>query len=866
MNSRSLSGREELASASAPWAILAFLFAGSGCAGLIYEVVWFQMLQLVIGSTAVSLGVLLGAFMGGLCLGSLMFPRLLRRWSQPLRLWALLELLIAVLGLVVLLLIPPLSRFYTALAPGGLIGLLLRGTLCGVCLLPPTILMGATLPAIARVGESNQRAMSRVGLAYGANTLGAMLGALAAGFVLLRLFNIYTATCAAAALNTVIGLVGVGLKSSDPLAETLKKNQFIPRVRDHWPVYLILALSGACALGAEVSWTRLLSLMLGSTTYTFSLILAVFLVGLGLGSSVGALLGTRSESPGRALGWCQLLLVPAIAWAAFMLTRSLPYWPVNSLASKSIWFDFQLDLLRCLWALLPATCLWGASFPLGLAAVAGPGQDPARLVGRLYAANTIGAIAGAVGASIFLVPALGSQHLQQLLIVVSGAAALLVPISRSASAGSGTGGLESGLPRQAPGTDSTSELPRERTASARKTAAPVRQRSPGGWLRVPEVAFVLAVIALAALATWSVPRVPWELIAYGRYLPMKTEMGKLLFVAEGMNASVAVTEMESGVRNFHVSGKIEASTDQQDMRLQRMLGHIPALFHPDPRSVLVVGCGAGVTAGSFLTHPGIERITLCEIEPLIPKAVARYFGEENYDVVQDPRVRLVYDDARHFIVTTREKFDVITSDPIHPWVKGAAALYTKEYFELCKKHLNPGGLVTQWVPLYESDLATVKSEIATFFKVFPEGTLWSNDDMGEGYDLVLLGQVEPLEVDVEALQRRLNRPDHKAVAQSLRDVGFRSAFGLVANYAGQARDLGPWLRNAQINHDRDLRLQYLAGLGLNYNQSDWIYTDLSSYRRFPQAIFVGAGVWNDSLKRALEQPKKPSGTGSHPKR
>ena len=345
-------------------------------------------------------------------------------------------------------------------------------------------------------------------------------------------------------------------------------------------------------------------------------------------------------------------------------------------------------------------------------------------------------------------------------------------------------------------------------------------------------------------------------MAFGRYLPAKSDLGRVLYVGEGMNASVAVTEFGGGVRNFHVSGKIEASTDPRDMRLQRMLAHLPALFHPDPRSVLVVGCGAGITAGSFLNHPGIDRITLCEIEPLIPKVVARYFGEENYDVVKDPRVRLIYDDARHYILTVRDKFDVITSDPIHPYVKGAANLYTKDYFELCKRHLNPGGLVTQWVPLYESNMATVKSEIATFFEVFPEGTLWSNDTMEEGYDLVLLGQVEPLEVDLATMQQRLNRADHQMAAQSLRDLGFRSAFSLVATYAGQARDLRPWLKDAEINGDGDLRLQYLAGMGLNINESDLIYTDLSLYRRFPEEIFVGTNVWSDALRQAIE-PRKP---------
>ncbi|HVV70646.1 MAG TPA: fused MFS/spermidine synthase, partial [Verrucomicrobiae bacterium] len=523
-----------------------------------------------------------------------------------------------------------------------------------------------------------------------------------------------------------------------------------------------------------------------------------------------------------ALGICQLLLCLAIAWAAFMLAKSLPYWPISPNLSKNVWFNFQLDFVRCLWAILPAACLWGASFPLALAAAGGDGQDPARSVGSLYAANTVGAIIGALGTSILLIAWLGTQQAQRVLIGLSAVAGFSTLLWAAPPTSI-----------EAPGT-----RPPGRSRFRRATAIPV-----------------LLLGGAAATLVWSVPALPWALVAYGRYLPGKSDLGTPLYVGEGMNASVAVTELDTGVRNFHVSGKIEASSDPRDMCLQRMLGHIPALFHGEPHSVLVVGCGAGVTAGSFLVHPSVEHVTLCEIEPLIPRVVAHYFGEENYNVVDDPRVRLIYDDARHFILTTHQRYDIITSDPIHPWVKGAAALYTREYFELCKAHLNPGGMVTQWVPLYESNLAAVRSEIATFFEVFPEGTIWSNDDMGEGYDLVLLGQVGPLEVDVDTIQRRLSGPDQKKVLQSLRDIGIRSAFSLVATYAGRARDLRAWLEHAAINRDRDLRLQYLAGDALNFNESDLIYTDLSRYRRFPEEIFIGSNIWNDALRRALEQPK-----------
>jgi spermidine synthase len=220
-------------------------------------------------------------------------------------------------------------------------------------------------------------------------------------------------------------------------------------------------------------------------------------------------------------------------------------------------------------------------------------------------------------------------------------------------------------------------------------------------------------------------------------------------------------------------------------------------------------------------------------------------------VLNDPRTDIHYDDARHFVLTTSEKFDIITSDPIHPWVKGAATLYSKEYFEECKRHLKPGGVITQWVPLYESDIETVKSEIATFFDVFPNGTIWANDNNGQGYDVVLLGQVEPTQIDVDALQARLNRPDYVTVRESLQQVGFPSAISLLDTYLGRASDLRPWLAGAQINRDIDLRLQYLAGMGVNSFNANTIAGQIATVRQFPPDIFTGSAESIGQLQGSL---------------
>jgi len=220
--------------------------------------------------------------------------------------------------------------------------------------------------------------------------------------------------------------------------------------------------------------------------------------------------------------------------------------------------------------------------------------------------------------------------------------------------------------------------------------------------------------------------------------------------------------------------------------------------------------------------------------------VAPQFKKENYNVVNDPRTEIIIDDGRHFVRTTREKFDIITSDPVDPWIKGSAALYTEEYFRTCREHLNPGGAMALWIPFYECSPAAIKSLIATFFRVFPEGIIWSNDTLGEGYDAVLFGQAGPARIDVDAVQRRLERPDYLPAAQSLRETGFGSAIELFGTFAGYAPFLKEWVRGAQINSDRNLRLQYLAGTGFNYFLSAEILDDIFLYYSFPKEIFLGS--------------------------
>ncbi len=791
--------------------LLPILLAGSGCAALIYEIVWYQLLQLAIGSTAVSLGVLLATFMGGLCLGSLGMARLGGLRQHPLRLFAIVEAGIAVCGLLVLFGLPYIDRIYVAGAEHGLPGMLLRGFIAAVCLLPPTILMGASLPAISRWIESTPSGASWWGFLYGANTAGAVFGCLLAGFYLLRLYNTATATYVAASINVAVALASFLLALRAPAHATVAGSpeccDTLPAGAEEqgtpWAVYATIGISGACALGAEVIWTRLLGMMLGTTVYVFSIILAVFLAGLSMGTLCGSWM-SRAVRPRLALGWCQILQTAGIAWAALMITQSLPYWPIDAMLSTSPWYTFQLDLVRCLWTILPAAFLWGASFPLALGAVASPGKDPGRLVGGVYAANTLGAIVVALGVSLWLVPWIGTQQSQRVLLMAAAVSGLFVLL-------------------------------------------------PYAWNRRSTALAVglLASMGVAVLLAWSVHPIPGEVIAYGRRITGSAGQSEILYTAEGRNSSVAITRFPDENIEICVNGHVEATTTAFDMKLQRMVGHLPALLHPKPKSVLGIGFGAGVSAGTFTRYPSIEKITICEIEPLIPPISTRFFGEQNYHVANDLRTHIVFDDARHYVMTATEKFDIIASDPLDVFAKGTAALYSIEYFEAVKRRLNPGGIFTLYVPLYESDLRTVKSELATFFAAFPNATIWANTVDGQGYDMVFMGQAELAKINLNDLDERLARPDYAKVAESLRGIGVYTPVDLLASYAGQNSDLGAGVQGSELNRDRDLRLQYLAGWGIDSRLADQIYREILRHRRPSEGLFVGTPNLVQSMLAAV---------------
>ena len=782
-----------------PATILLPLFVASGAAALVYEVVWFQLLALQVGGATRAIALVLATFMTGLGAGAIILPRSIPRTADPLLACAALEAFTALCGLA----LPG-----AIVATGGLSGAIQWLTV-SLLILIPTLAMGGTLPLAARALGPSRRAARQVAGLYAANTFGGVAGCLLAGFHLLRLHDTWVATLVAVALNVAAALWAVmlarqglpGRAAAGTASLQAEGLGHTPGGLDQRPL-VVACLCGVTALAAEVVWTRLLTLLLGGTTYTFSLILAGFLTGIG----IGAALAGQLRPPRFWLAWCQVALVPAIAWGAWSLGVELPAWPVNPRLASSPWGQFQIDFVRCLVAVLPAAILWGASLPLAIVSLASAGTLPARATAAVLASNTFGAVIGSLAAALWLLPGAGSRATQALLVATAAVAAVIA------------------MPPRPPGV-----------------------RRLAGWPRV-----VPPIMALM-LAAWLVPRTPPlapALVAWGRLAALFGEQPvEFLTVREGADSTLAVSRSADGSLNYHNAGKVQASGVPADMRLQRMLGHMATLVADPPRTVLVIGCGAGVTAGSVSVDPAVEAETICEIEAEVPRTAGEWFGPINQDVIRNPKVTVTIDDARHFLRTTSDRFDAITSDPFDPWVRGAANLYTREFFQSARDHLAPGGVITVFVQLYEAGTPAVKSEIATFLEVFPDGLVFGNTAGGEGYDLVLLGINGPAVIDLDRIDERLRGTEAAALRESLADIGCSNAADLFASFIAAGPQLRGWLADAEINRDTNLRLQYLAGLGINVYQQREIYRAILAAGDWPEGVFRGNVVRLNRLKK-----------------
>jgi spermidine synthase len=709
--------------------LVAACFFLSGAAGLLYEVVWMRLLGLLFGHTVYAVTTVLAAYMGGLAAGSLLLGRRADRIARPLRVYGLLEACIGLYCLATPLLFAGADRLYlklfTALEPGPATAAALHLAFSIVLLGVPTTLMGMTLPLLSRaVVERASLAGARVGALYAINTWGAVVGVTGAGFFLLPAIGIQATVWLGVALNAAVALAAVAVDRSAPAGAVAPGPAPAPAERPApdgaslprpaTTIALVaIGVSGAASMAYEIAWTRALSLVLGSSTYAFSAMLATFLVGLALGALLVARVLRRRAVGLLGFGAVEVA-VSIVVVLMLPLFGELPelflrFVAVTGLSHGSaVLAQFTGSFL----VMILPTLLIGATFPLVVAALTTALGTVGKDVGRVYGANTVGTIVGSAGAGFFLVPLVGIQN-----TVIAAAAANLA------------------------------------------AGVAVLLAAPGGRRIRPAAA--AAVAAFAALALL-LPRWDRKLMASGvsvyaqSYLRpgggtggLQDALGQrqLLFYEEGINTTVSVTRTGEQLR-LAVNGKIDGGNGT-DMATQILAAHVPAVLAPHARRALVIGLGTGVTAGSLAQH-GLDAVDVAELEPAMIEA-ARFFEAENHGVLRDPRVRIVAGDGRHILAAAPTPYDIIVSEPSNPWIAGVANLFTREFYEAARDHLSERGVMIQWVQGYQIFPREMKMVVRTFQSVFPHATMWR----GSRSDFVLVASREPVELDLDVVRRRI---------------------------------------------------------------------------------------------------------------
>lgn len=736
--------------------LLTALFFLSGMVALAYEVVWVRALGLVVGNSLWAAVAVVAAYMGGMAAGSALVARRMHRLRRHLRLYGLAEAVAALVALATGPALHVLQGVAARLGPEPLadwgLPLLARFGLAWAFLALPTVAMGATLPLlVARVGQKKALAW-RVGRLYAANTFGAVTGVVLAGFVVLPALGERGTLASFATLGLLVAGVAWFVEPHVPAATAVSE----PRARPDERMWLFYpALFGFVALACELVWTRVLLLHLGSRVYAFALILAVYLVGIALGA---ALARSAASAPRRALAVCQVSLGVLLALEIPLLARfgDLLGWIAFHGRLRSF-AELQLGLALAVAALiLPPTLAFGATFPLAVAAYPSSAPEASR-TGLVAAANTAGAIAGTVLGSLVLVPLFGSQNL----ILGLGAASALAGIALTPSR-------------------------RLRVAGA-------------------------AVVAVAAVEAVLVPR--------GTVLRGAAAVaeGVVEELRESASATVVVRRVgdaRGSWRSLELNGVNVAGTSPELWAIQRLQGHLPLLLHARPERVLHIGFGSGGTAWAVAQHRVVE-IAVAEISPDVLAVSDKAFGEVNHGVLRDPRVRVVLNDGRNVLLATRERFDVILSDSIHPVYAGNSTLYTREYFELCRRHLRPGGVVSMWLPLYSLTEESYLAIVRAFWEVFPSTCIW--------YDPVVLNEFTVVTGSAEPgpVRLRWQAVADPFLATTLAEAGVHGPADLAAMLLLGPREVAGLVRDVPPHVDDFPEVEYRSGRLLDRERS-WL--------------------------------------------
>jgi spermidine synthase len=802
------------------------LFFVSGATALVYQTLWNRDLHLVFGTSSFAIATVLAAFMLGLALGGAAMARVADRIGRPLRVYGVLEVGIGLYALVfpslVSLVTPLYLDTWRVLQPGPVVFGILQFVVVGSLLVLPTAAMGATLPLLARFATTALgEAGDRVGTLYAVNTAGAVVGTWLAGFVLLPGYGLWATTVMAALANLLLGSVALGLDQwygavSDVVEVDDDLSTELPPLL--LPVAVVLGLAGFSSLVYEVAWTRLLGLMVGASVYAFSVMLLAFLIGIAIGGKLGGRLADRLL--GRfgprgvliGLGLTELG-VAGLSYLLMYVFPELPFWYVwlfDWMAAKSdpsmMW---ATSLLIAGLVMTPPAVLMGVAFPVAVRAVTGDDENLGGPVGNVYAANTIGAVVGAFSAGFLLLPTIGVQ------------ATILV------------------------------------AAVVNVLAATVALAKAGGR------AWMGGVGALALLlGAFAVVRPPWDplMMTSGMYHYVTAfedhsregieryarGLYDLVFYEEGLSTVVTVAKNRKTENMWLANnGKVDASTTS-DMPTQVLCSLLPMQFREERDDVLVIGLASGITAGALTQVDDIGRLEIVELEPAIERA-ARLFGDFNHHVLDDPRVELVANDGRnHLLMAPEGSYDVIVSEPSNPWITGVSNLFTKEFWEMGKTRLKPGGVWSQWVQMYGMDDRDLRTLLHTFASVYPHVILYATI---EDADLVMIGSEAPLVPDAARAGRLFTT---EKLRTQLKAVDVEDPYDLIAMFQMDGEDIREATEDDPLNTDDNMRIEYNAPLNLHADTHGENSRFLMRHVAVPDEAMRGHAPWRD-LARAFER-------------
>jgi spermidine synthase len=715
--------------------IFAIIFIISGISGLIYQIVWFKYLSLFLGNTTYAQMTVLAAFLGGLALGNYFLGKRADAISNLVKVYALLEIFIGAYCLSYPALSFLVGNSFLQIASQlnissqNILFSVLRFFLAAILLLLPTIAMGGTLPVLSKYFVSNLKGSGKdISLLYFLNSFGAVIGVLFAGFILIKEFGLANTCYAAAILNILIGIFGFVLsfisenmfpKSGQLIIETADSASIkFPGTIITKIILLVSFFSGMAALLYEMVWTRLLINFFGSSTYSFSIMLAAFILGITIGSWIIYQAQLTKFNKIKILTYSQAA-IGLTTMAVLLFYERLPYtlWKVSALFSKtpqSFEIFLFVEFLICVALILLPTIFMGISLPAAAEAYSIGKNGIGSAVGKIFSVNTIGTVIGVIITGLVFIPYFGIKKTFEIGIAINVLSSIILLWSYN--------------------------LFRIRTK------------------------FVFSILCLCSFFIYIVMFSNWNrsVISSGVFTsfnssPPKTyedflksaSNDKIIFYEEGVNATVAVTQSisDSTQKSLIINGKPDASTSF-DMSTQVLLGQIPLMLHQDPKTVFVVGFGSGTTIGSVLTHP-VEKVICAEISKEVINA-ATLFNKENYNCIHDKRLSLVNEDALTLLKLSKDKYDVIISEPSNPWIAGIGTLFSKEYFQKCIERMNESGIMVQWFHVYDTDDSVVQLVLNTFSSVFPYAQIWNS----VSNDIILVGSKKNIQLNINSLESK----------------------------------------------------------------------------------------------------------------